>query len=138
MAEVMVSVLLLSVAVSAVAGSMLTGNGQSANLQVKEQALLSVDQLLQSLGNYVSADTSDATKSFAPGGCWNLKDPTKPADCPAGWALDETASHDATFLLPSAVRSAPYLGKLGYTVAVDPTTGLRTVSAQMAWMGVQP
>jgi hypothetical protein len=154
--ELIVAVLILAVAVAVMLGGMLQSAGNKVRVQDKEMGTIFLNQLLQSLGNYVTADPSDVTKDRAPNCCWNFLPPGTtacgaPANCPAGsgWALDEAypaagacaaaGCHDVSAVfLPAELRAPPHNATLIYTVTINPLTGLRDVGADLKWTETLP
>ncbi|MBI5241825.1 MAG: hypothetical protein HY926_15235 [Elusimicrobia bacterium] len=128
--EVVISVLLTGVAVSAIMSAMMTASAQSGRSQEREQAALCLTQLLQELRNYVTADTDPSPD--APGGAgpdgWRLR-----GDACGCWALDETREHDVTERLPAALVQAG--AKMSYRVRIVTVNGLETreVAAALTW-----
>ena len=128
--EVVISLLLIGVAVSAIMSAMLATSLQSVRSQDREQAALCMTQLLQELKNYVTADT--AANPDAPGGAgptgWQL-----PGDACNCWALDETRTHDVTARLPAQL--AQYGAQMTYAVRAVTVNGLdtRQVTATLTW-----
>ncbi|MCX5795196.1 MAG: hypothetical protein NTY77_06875 [Elusimicrobia bacterium] len=128
--EIVISLLLAGIAVSAIMSAMLSTSLQSGRSQGREQAALCLTQLLQELKNYVTADTADSPD--APGGAgpagWAL-----PGDACGCWALDETRTHDVTARLPAQL--AQYGAKMTYAVKVVTVNGLdtRQVTATLTW-----
>lgn len=127
--ELLVAMLLVALAVSAVAGSLLSVSRNRGRLERREQGLLHVNQLLQELKRFVSSDPSAQTADMAPEGCWNFRDPPPAGACLPGWALSDGA-HDASFLLPGAWR-AEFGARLTYTVSRP--AGLPEVAARLNW-----
>ena len=128
--EIVISLLLIGVAVSAIMSAMLSTSLQSSRSQDREQAALCLNQLLQELKNYVTADTS--SNPDAPNGAdaagWQL-----PGDACNCWALDETQTHDVTSRLPAPLAQDG--AKMTYAVRVVTVNGLdtRQVTATLTW-----
>jgi Tfp pilus assembly protein PilV len=128
--EVVISVLLTGIAVSAITSAMLATSLQAGLGQDREQAALCLNQLLQELRSYVTADT--APSPDAPGGAgadgWQL-----PGDACGCWALDETRAHDVTARLPPQLAEAG--ASMSYAVRVVNVNGLgtREVTATLTW-----
>ncbi|HBL16002.1 MAG: hypothetical protein A2X36_05450 [Elusimicrobia bacterium GWA2_69_24] len=130
LAELLVSILILAFAISAVAGVMFTTKLRASASEDQEAAVRHVDMLLQDLRNYVTADTSPIPE--APGApAWHL-----PSDqsCVACWALS-SGVHDVTPRLPAALRDPPRSGRLTYTVTDVVMNGetLPQVTAELRW-----
>jgi len=128
--EVIISVVLTGIAVSAIMGALLSTTLQSGRSQDREQAALSLNQLLQELKNYVAADTTldpDAPGGAGPAG-WRL-----PGDACNCWALDETRAHDVSSRLPARLTQDG--AQMTYAVNVVTVNGLdtRQVTATLKW-----
>ena len=131
--EVIISVLLIGIAVSTIMGSVLSTSLQSGHSRDREQAAVSLNQLLQELKNYVTADSTTPNNPDAPGtgpAGWTL-----PGDaCDTCWALDPAFNpHDVSSRLPQSLTQNG--AKMTYTVNVVPVNGLNTslVTATLTW-----
>lgn len=128
MVELLISMLLLATAVSAILAGMLSAPQNLNRAQRKVQGTQYAEALLQELKNFVIDETliSDGTVSAAD---WHLPDDTNP-----DWALAD-GDHDATAMLPSAFRSAPFNASMTYAVSTVLQNGLPTksVSVQLSW-----
>jgi Tfp pilus assembly protein PilV len=133
--EIIISVLLTAVAVSAILGAMLSTSQQAARSQARERAALCLYQLVQELRNYVTADASPNPDAPGGGGAdgWRL-----PGDACGCWALDETQPHDVSARLPAELAQSG--ATMSYTVQVVPVNGLqsRQVTATLNWTPPSP
>ncbi|MBI5883076.1 MAG: type II secretion system protein [Elusimicrobia bacterium] len=126
--ELMVATVLLASAASMVGSVFLSGSQQSARAQRREEGSVCLQQLMDELRNYVTADTG--TVAAAPGGSWAL-----PGDgCGSCWAL-QPGKHDVTARLPTAWAGVGMEAAMSYTVAGESRNGLtvRRVDARIDW-----
>lgn len=146
LAEVLISILLIAIAVLSVFSIQLATRVQTKKTILREQAAQFNRSLQERLRNFVRP----ATDALPPGGPdWHLPGddcgtPGVPADdfC---WALDTLGGeeHDATnalnaagtLLLPADFRAAPSNGKLKYKVVSDLVNGkpVRRVEVRVTW-----
>jgi hypothetical protein len=138
--EVVISMLLIMVAVAAIMGSMLasslqTGpsNGQAGPSGVdqhQEQATLCLNQLLQELKNYVTADhttyTQDAPNGAAAAG-WTIPGDT----CSNCWALTP-GQHTINVAQAQSTSACANAASLSYTVTSN-SDGTSQVVANITW-----
>lgn len=133
--EMIISILILATAVTAMAIGLINGPAQFANLQHKERMALAANGLLQELKNYVTADAAPVLG--APGdldalgrGTWHLPGDNCPDNSYRCWAL-APGTHDGSSFLPADLKAAPYNAKLLYTVTM--VAGLPKVDATVTW-----
>ena len=136
--EIIIAVLVTSIAVSAIMSALLSAAMQSGRSTESEQASLYLNELLEDLRNYVTADTSPGAD--APGlpttgpqarpgeKSWRL-----PGDACECWALNP-GGHDVTEYLDPGFR-AKYGARMSYTVSVKRINGqdTRQVDARITW-----
>jgi Tfp pilus assembly protein PilV len=130
--EVVISVMLLSMAASGVFGALLVASRQTASGPDREQATLQVEALLDELRNFVTADSGAGPD--APGTAAGAVRTWKIAGDSCGcWALAE-GTHDVTERLPENLR-LDRGARMSYTVAVVTVNGLavRRVHARLDW-----
>jgi Tfp pilus assembly protein PilV len=126
LAEVLVSTLLIAIAVATVAAIFVSGGQQDVRIERSTLASTQLQQLLEELENFTTADSSNAADG--PGGGWTLAGDT--CGC---WALQE-GTHDVTARLPASLRNDAG-ARLTYTVAVEDRNGspVRRVDAVLTW-----
>ena len=137
--EVVISLLLIGVAVSAIMGTMLSTSlqsGPAGRIQNQEQAALCLNQLLQELKNYVTADYTTSNPD-APGGAgaagWTLPEDTCSGLGSNCWALAPgTHNLDVTKAPPACAQNG---ATMTYAVQVVTVNGLdtRQVTATLTW-----
>ncbi len=130
--EIIISLLLIGVAVSAIMSAMLSTSVQSTQSKGRERTALCLNQLLQELRNYVTAETSSSPD--APGGAgasgWKLPKDTCSglgANC---WAL-AVGSHNLDLTQARAV-CGQNLDAMKYDVTAGPN-GTFQVAATVTW-----
>lgn len=133
--ETLVATLLAAVITSGVFMAILSSRQALAKSDVRTQATASAKQLLDLLGNFVTADPSAATVAYAPYNCWNFRDPNDAGGvCLPGWALAD-GNHDATFLLPAELQGN-FSAAMSYVVTTR-ADGTKSVAVSLAWVEPQ-
>lgn len=128
--EIIISMLLIGVAVSAMMSAMLSTSLQSGRSEDREQNALCLNQLLQEVRNYVTADTSsspDAPNGAGPKG-WTLPGDT----CNNCWALAQGKHTIAVDQAPAACANATAISYVVTPVTVNNDT-INQVTAQITW-----
>lgn len=125
--EVLAAVAIMSIATVGthlVAASSRLGQADS---DVNQAAARSVSSLLDALKPYVTADASEATLEYAPGGSWRL-----PGD-QCSWALQAGCVHEAGAFLDDQVRRRHPEARLTYEVSRANSDSPSSVSVSLRW-----
>lgn len=124
--EVLISVLLLAVAAAAVFAALLSSSYQTKTASDREQASLQIENLLDELRNFTTADKTGPGP--ATDNTWKVY-----GDSCAGCAALDPGLHDVSSRLPAAMLARN--ATLTYTVSPTTVNGvtLNQVSVQLDW-----
>jgi Tfp pilus assembly protein PilV len=130
--EIIISLLLIGVAVSSVMSAMLSTSLQSGRSQDQEQSALCLNQLLQELRNYVTADISPNPDAPGGGGAsgWSLPEDTCGNNC---WALAAGKHTIDVAQAPTACANATAISYLVTPVTLNNKNTISQVTAQITW-----
>jgi Tfp pilus assembly protein PilV len=126
--EIMIATLLVGIAVSAIAGAMITTSMSSPRARSQTQAAVYADDVLEELKNFVTADQNPNSEAPGPGNSYLLS-----GDACGCYAL-QPGVHDVSSRLDATFR-ATYNASMTYTVADVNVNGqtLKTVTVRVNW-----
>ncbi len=136
--EVLVAILLVAMVTLSVFSVTLTSKRLGGKAERKIAAANAAKRVLERLKNYISADPTAATASYAPGGDWGFRDGSMQDSCYPRYALDPgCVPHDVSSFLPAPLRLPPYNMRMIYTVTADFPPGdpnfRPTVNVRVDW-----